>query len=1564
MNWKVFGLKYDKQETWAFEQMSYLLFCAEFKNRIGLFRFKNQTGIETEPIEEDGKFYGFQAKYYTNSISDNKDDIIDSIKKAKSKNKQLDELLLYINQELSESTTKSKKKPQYQLDIEKSAKAVGVNIQWRVPSHFELQLTLPQNKYLYDIFFSLEPNEGDLLDEVSKHNENILQAIQTKISFGDKHIKIDRSSVVEAIENASQKKKNIIISGEGGCGKTAIFKEFYNSNFKEIPICIFKANELNVNHINDIFQFDHKFTLTQFLNAFKDEPIKIFVIDSAEKLAEISNNDILTTLIQKLKENAWNIIFTTRYAYLNDLTFHIKENYQLSFDVNDVSLISVDELKSISEEFKFSLPDNQKFLERLRNLFYLSEYVQQYSNIDRQGNFKEFIDLLWKKRIQNNIVQKDNLHLEREKCIINIAKQRCDTGQFYINADNLPQSALFQLKQDEILGYDDIHNGYFITHDIYEEWTLDKIVSRSFSNYSNTKQFFDDLGNSLPIRRAFRLWLSDHLSENSKEIESFIQGAFTNAEVTQFWKDEIVVSVLLSDYSETFFKFFEKEVIANDFKILKRILFLLRIACTDISAIQKIEIIKPKGKGWEEVIALIHKHKSDFFDSNLKLVLPVLTDWCEFNKKGETTRYSGLLALSLIQKTETEENFFIQNGAEKNILKVVFNAANELHEELKEIFDKVIANKWTDHRDPYEGLCSKILEKPYIAVELIKILPLSVIQLCDLFWKKQQKKNDRFGYDRDTMESRYGLMGKHEFNYFPSSANQTPIKWLLQVSFYETLDFIIEFTNKAVESYSKSDYGKEDVVKITLHINETEVIQYLSGAIWVMYRGNGSPVVPHVLQSIHMALEKILLEFSQILKSEIIQNILLKILIQSKSASLTSVVCSVVLANPDKFYEVALILFKTIELFHLDTFRCTNEFQAKSLYSIGYGTDEIRDILYTDERLKTCEDKHRNSSLESLFLNYQLFGVKGFSEEQNTEFIKKLYGIIDQHKSNTSTSKSYGILLARMDRRNLTPKVSKHDDNNLLIEFSPKELSDELKKESEEALNQYQEVFKYSSLRIWADFLIGARNQSKTTKQEEYNNNPLLALSETKQLVEELKSGRNGIRMFDYSIPAFSCSKLLIEYKVKLQKEDKDFCKEIINLSLSNLFADDYDYQISDGVEASIHAIPSLIKEYPDEIEKYVSIMVLTLFDETSLGAYKRICDYVIESMHNSKLWEQNLKVAQSILFGYIKLKPIYKNIIAQKRKEIGWGRISKSSILEELEKTNADFIFEKISFDINDISSLDIHDLEIVLQLIPSYTKDKIHLDIYAKSLPSLALQLLKDKRSYKDDSGDDSNIFLLRQHIFKNFAYFILQREESEIDVFLKPFIDSFSSTEEAASFIEELVSAEDYLNKYEQFWHIWNSLFPKIKELCVNPRDYHLKEIIINYLLAWRWWREGIEAWRSLKSENLSLYANASKEIGNIPSVLYSIVKVLNSIGSNFKDEGIDWIHTIISTNSSLNLDDLESNTVYYLEKFLRKFVFINRQKIKEEIRLKNKILTILNFMIERGSIHGYLLRESIL
>ena len=197
------------------------------------------------------------------------------------------------------------------------------------------------------------------------------------------------------------------------------------------------------------------------------------------------------------------------------------------------------------------------------------------------------------------------------------------------------------------------------------------------------------------------------------------------------------------------------------------------------------------------------------------------------------------------------------------------------------------------------------------------------------------------------------------------------------------------------------------------------------------------------------------------------------------------------------------------------------------------------------------------------------------------------------------------------------------------------------------------------------------------------------------------------------------------------------------------------------------------------------------------------------------------------------------------------------------------------------------------------------------------------------------------------------------------LQPFIDNFNITEETSLLLNELISAEDHNNKYEQFWYIWSKLYPKFTEKSNNSTYDHLylDNVTTSYLLAWQWWNEGVEEWHSLKRNNLSFYSNIAKDSGHNPYVLYSITRVLNTIGSKFTREGIDWIHSIISNNNSLELAKLESNTLFYLERFMRKFIFMNKQQIKQEIRLKNKVIPILDFMIERSSIHGYLLRESI-
>jgi hypothetical protein len=60
INWDKFKVKNEDYRK-SFEELAYFLFCRKFKRNTGIFRYKNQTGIETEPIKENRKLIGFQA---------------------------------------------------------------------------------------------------------------------------------------------------------------------------------------------------------------------------------------------------------------------------------------------------------------------------------------------------------------------------------------------------------------------------------------------------------------------------------------------------------------------------------------------------------------------------------------------------------------------------------------------------------------------------------------------------------------------------------------------------------------------------------------------------------------------------------------------------------------------------------------------------------------------------------------------------------------------------------------------------------------------------------------------------------------------------------------------------------------------------------------------------------------------------------------------------------------------------------------------------------------------------------------------------------------------------------------------------------------------------------------------------------------------------------------------------------------------------------------------------------------------------------------------------------------
>jgi hypothetical protein len=1566
INWQLFKAKFNGKETSVFENLAYHLFCTEYNINKGIFRFKNQTGIETEPIDFDNQTIGFQAKYYDTKIADNKSDIIDSIKKAKRENLGLDKILFYLNQEFSESSTKGIKEPAYKTEIESEAKKLNVTIEWRVPSHFERQLALPENQYLADYFFYSGNNIIDFIEGLKTHAESLFQVIQTDIVFNSTSIKIDKNELIQNITNELEQPKAIILSGEGGSGKTAVIKDLFQKLQNSVPFYLFKAVEFNVTDSKSFFNTYGEFNLIDFIKIHTEEKTKIVVIDSAERVSDIENQEFFKEFLSELISNSWSIIFTTRLSYLDDLRFLFLSVYRLQFREINIHNLSEDELQNLSNQYQFDLPENIRVKNILKNPFYLGEYLRNYSKYDKNLLYNQFKEVIWSSKILNSSVKNKNIHISREKCFLNIVKIRSEHNSFYIQPTECTDEVLSLLLKDEIIGYDNKIGNYFISHDIYEEWGLVILIERAYITAIDYNSFLSNIGSSLIIRRAFRQWMSDKLAENIENIKLFIEEILNDTGVQSFWKDEIIIAVLLSSYSEIFFSAFKEEFLKNDCDFLNRIIFLLRIGCKEVDnylsqTFTESESInlnylftKPKGLGWDTTIKFLHNNISKLPISCLHHILPLLTDWCCNTKRGKTTRYTGLIALHYYK--EIKKDYKYSSDFTERLISIIIQSSNEIKEELTIIFDKVLSENKINNQDLYFDLCESVISSDAGNLSIVIALPNYVLKLARLLWYKNE---DKKGYHSSyNIESHYGISDNVHREYFPASAYQTPVYYLLKFSFKNTIDFIIDFTNKTVTNYAKSGF-EEYLEETEIILNEeTTIKQFTSSSLWNMYRGCSSPVTPYLLQSIHMALEKYLLETAVNTEAEIVENWLIFLIKNSVSSSISAVVTSIVLAHPDKFFNVAKILFSCPQFLQYDKMRALmGEHQAKSLYLFGLGMD-YKDKKFEQERIKSCEDTHRTEYLEDLIIKYQFFNIGNITEEEFENRQKTIWNIIDnlllnipEKSKEKDNDKSKRILLSRIDRRNMKPKVETQG-NNLVVDFNP-QMDEDLVQHSKNSIAESLKSMKFSALKLWSSNKI--ENDLKYENYPQYNNDISIVLKETKEIVEILKDNPSyEFLLFNSSIPAYTSSVLIQYYSLDLSDEDKMFCKQIILEFATTPFRSGYDYQMSDGVEVSISSLPYFCELYPADKDDFLIILLLILFDEHPIGHYKRVCDYSIESIINT-LWKNSSEDAIKMLYGYIKLKPHFDEIYGEYRKSSQWLRYSQQEVLEKFCTEKETIIEECFSSSFEtidlDIDKYTLTDLEIIFKLIPYDTNNQ--------DLTNLVLQILPVFSSNLLDRNEDVD-YTLRYKIFTKISWFLLFRNANDIEKYIQPFIDNYSVSKEMASFFEQMIFTEDKTERYEQFWIIWESFYSKVIENAYHP-NYDQSKVIHNYLLAWDNWKKTVVNWHSLKEKEKIFYKKVVKDIGNHPAVLDSIAKFLNEIGSEYLNEGIFWISDMIVKNAD---NKRETNTVFYIEKLTRKYIYLNRNKVKKEIMIKNKILIILNFLIERGSVNAYLLREDIL
>jgi len=231
-DWDIFRAKFSVNPQANFEWLCYILFCIEFNRGKGIYRFKNQSSIETEPIKEVNDVIGWQAKFYSSALSNHKDEIITTIETTKRTYPEITRIIFYSNQEWGQHKGKN---PKGLAEIERKAKDLFLEIDWRTASFFESPFICIDNEIVAKHFFSLNKSIFDSIQELQEHTVNILKEIKTAFIFNYQTFSLDRGYQITQVRNATT--PVIILSGIAGVGKTVIVKKYFEELSKDIPLC-------------------------------------------------------------------------------------------------------------------------------------------------------------------------------------------------------------------------------------------------------------------------------------------------------------------------------------------------------------------------------------------------------------------------------------------------------------------------------------------------------------------------------------------------------------------------------------------------------------------------------------------------------------------------------------------------------------------------------------------------------------------------------------------------------------------------------------------------------------------------------------------------------------------------------------------------------------------------------------------------------------------------------------------------------------------------------------------------------------------------------------------------------------------------------------------------------------------------------------------------------------------------------------------------------------------------------------------------------------------------------
>ncbi|GHU07580.1 hypothetical protein FACS1894151_02110 [Spirochaetia bacterium] len=1403
------------------------------------------------------------------------------------------------------------------------------------------------------------------VNKLLKDSKLVIQPLKNNIDDFCLPRNDQKQNIVESI-NSNQ---ITIITGKPGVGKSAIVKDILTEYYNNSNFLAFRADQFNAPHISTVFSNTGlDISIIDIFSCMALFPHKFIVIDSLEKLLEGDPDSAFKQLLCAIEEYPGIKIIATTRKYAADLLYLKFDLDPKRLGVVEINSFNKDELETIANKFPI-LKDVMNNIQ-IQELLTIPKYIDFIlSSLNKDSNdfstisLKNLKEYLWNHLIKNVTYRHDGMPIKRESVFENIAIKRARRMELFVKPDNADATAIEMLENDGIIIQEENTGRYTPAHDILEDWALVRFIESKTAEYNsaNIKDIISNLGNEPAIRRAFRLWIEEKLSEeNTDMVIKFIRIVINEPNIERYWADELLIAVFRSKNCKPFFTYFETDLLVNGASFLARCIHLIRVACKEnILSGENFLYALPLGSPWTEILLFIEQHIAKT-DNIRPSIFNLLFDW-------ENKLYYG--------KELTND----ERQSVAKIIEYYFNkieSANTLSKLDKDIryLSKLttILYKLADVSKEYiSGLISRALEErnsrknnfywfynviitncisSIYSGSLPKELPDLVINTAWHEWKKDVEPDKMFirRYSMLNHDDCWGL--KNENNYFPAGIYKTPILNLLYANLPKGLKLVVDLLNYAVDFYAKTNFEyKHEIIQIEIKLNDGSTVPEWAGEeLWLAYRGLS--VTHNLVESLLMGLEEYLLKLANSnneSRKEVIKFTFDYIYHHSNNVMPISVLSSVSMAYPELVEEEILPLLRIKEFYFWDLKRVGQEISPLAIRD-----EEIP--FAQEERHRSNQLPHRKKYVRGLLdfvVSYQ-FNICVLN--------KQIHEIFDELKNKLdNTDMQWKKFLVDIDARNY--KIKGYDDK---LKGYPLEVSYD-ENISEYIDSEKPSIDNFSNMITYSNIINKAYKNTDPISIKKWNELYNIYLDKTRDdAFQDRPITLSAIGLRDFSTVLNSeqldwSINIIIEavWITIISEKTHNFIipinpleKDVILSSFSNIFA--------------------VIADNNDKNELITMIILLV----SSLSNNHDV-NIIIESLRES-FFNKYPDIAKSLWIGLIN----FSKYLIQNKKRYYDSSITLEKIIED------DYDFIKSNLILNDGSlsipeiSFETHEAFIIqraLAMLPVVCHEDMYLEFTLHTIPLFLNDL--------DRNHDEMNMSLLESTYLESYLARVLLGTTSNnaykvLELLLTPFLtmnsnksqysykrnESYHFVEIALEFVVLQFLDEGNINmeteKYKKyannFWFLWGKLFELINSNDAKPFS-KLLFLNIEYLLYGYGRNTGKRNhidFIDLKNHKEFFLDLISK---NGENNLALIIDVFSTIGMNiFLPDGINII-VEICRNEPSDIKALSTeNAIYMMRKVFYNFV----NKIKKNKILLENFIWILDKMIDLGSSDAYFIREN--